>query len=210
MRRRIVEMLAVMLTAVATGVQADTASAERRLATDTPRDEALAQAVKPCASRAPTRATGPGPHDYTHPSVGSRLWQDGDPGEPLFLRARVLDTCGKPVAGARVQILHANENGVHEENRFRTDLDTGERGEFKLLTVYPGYTGGIARHIHFLISHSGYDTLVTRLFFKNDPSVDHGVEDLAMVLEEIHRDGRRGWVATYEFVLPAGAGKPSG
>jgi len=44
--------------------------------------------------------------------------------------------------------------------------------------------------------------IVTRLFFRNDPAIDRGVDDLAMVLEEIPRGETRGWVADYEFVLP--------
>ena len=52
-----------------------------------------------------------------------------------------------------------------------------------------------------MITHPDYPRLVTRLFFKNDPSVDHGIEDLAMVLEEVRRGEDRGWIAGYEFVL---------
>ncbi len=154
-----------------------------------------------CATREPTRETSPGPHDFSHGSPDARLWREGDDGEPLFLRVRVLDTCGEPVAGARVQVLHANSHGVHEANRWRAHLETDERGEFKLLTVFPGYTGGIARHVHFIITHPGHRRLVTRLFFKNDPDRDTGIDDLAMVLEEIQREQGKGWVAGYEFVL---------
>ena len=119
----------------------------------------------------------------------------------MILRARVLDTCGNPVAGTRIQILHANQDGDHEPDRWRADLMTDERGVFKLLTVYPGYTGGIPRHMHFNITHPTHQQLFTRLFFKNDPNMEHGVEDLAIVLEEIQRSTGKGWVAGFEFVL---------
>ncbi len=154
-----------------------------------------------CDARQPTPATSPGPHDFSFGVEDPRLWQEGDPGEPLFLRARVVDSCGKPLAGARVRILHANAFGAHEADRWRADLTTDERGGFRLATVFPGYTGGLPRHIHFIIDHPDHPQLVTRLFFKNDPSVDHGVEDLAMVLEQVDRDGGTGWLAAYEFVL---------
>ncbi|MDH3714102.1 MAG: hypothetical protein OET44_09680 [Gammaproteobacteria bacterium] len=154
-----------------------------------------------CEQREPTRETNPGPHDYSVGSMYPELWQEGDGGEPLFLRARVLDTCGKPVAGARVQMLHANSLGDHEPDRWRAHLKSDERGAFKVLTVFPGYTGGIARHIHFIITHDDHPQLVTRLFFKNDPGLDHGIEDLAMVLEEVPRGDEKVWVASYEFVL---------
>jgi protocatechuate 3,4-dioxygenase beta subunit len=155
-----------------------------------------------CDKREPTRATGPGPHDFSVAPAETRLWREGDAGEPLFLRARVLDTCGEPVAGALVRILHANQDGVHEFDRWRTHLVSDDQGAFKLVTVFPGYTGGLPRHMHFIISHPDHGELVTRLFFRNDPAVDHGIEGLAMVLEEVQRGDGKGWIAGYEFVLP--------
>lgn len=161
-----------------------------------------------CNKREPTRETSPGPHDFSHAPAQDRLWREGDAGEPLLLQVRVLDTCGEPVVGALVRILHANQDGVHEEGRWRAHLSTDGRGEVKFLTVSPGYTGGIARHVHFVITHPEYRELVTRLFFKNDPDRDPGLEDLALVLEEVQRQAdtqgeNRGWMAGYEFVLPS-------
>ena len=65
----------------------------------------LQPAAAACEEREPTRATGPGPHDYSSTVPTDRLWRDGDAGQPLFLRARVLDTCGEPVVGASVRLL---------------------------------------------------------------------------------------------------------
>ncbi len=157
--------------------------------------------LQACNERVPTRETGPGPHDYSVASVEPNLWREGDEGEPLLLHARVLDTCGKPVAGARIRILHANQDGDHEPDRWRAHLNSDDHGEFKVLTVFPGYAGGMARHIHFIISHPDHRQLVTRLFFKNDPAVDTDIEDLAIVLEEIQRDEGKAWFGGYEFVL---------
>lgn len=159
--------------------------------------------AQPCSVREPTLETGYGPHDFSSPTAADRLWKEGDDGEPLFFRGRVLDTCGDPVAGARVQVLHANHHGGHDANRWRGVLETDARGAFKLVTVYPGHTGGIPRHIHFVISHAEHGKLVTRLFFKNDPTAGSDLDALAMVPEEIKRDGKRGWSAGFEFVLPA-------
>jgi len=159
-------------------------------------------ATNACERREPTREMSPGPHDFSAGVNDSKLWREGDGGEPLFIRARVLDTCGKPVAGARIRVVHANQDGDHEPDRWRAELTSDERGTFSLVTVFPGYTGGLPRHMHFIIDHPEHRQLITRLFFKNDPAVDHGIEDLAMVLEEIEREHGRGWVAGYEFVLP--------
>lgn len=154
-----------------------------------------------CDKREPTLEMSPGPHDFSAGVRDPKLWREGDGGEPLFIRARVLDTCGKPVSGARIRIVHANQHGAHEPDRWRAELTSDDRGTFNLVTVFPGYTGGLPRHMHFIIDHPDHRQLITRLFFKNDPSVDHGIEDLAMVLEEIEREQGKGWVAGYEFVL---------
>ena len=154
-----------------------------------------------CDKREPTPEMSRGPHDYSAGVRDSTLWQEGDEGEPLFIRARVLDACGKPVTGARIRIVHANFYGDHEPDRWRADLTSDDRGSFNLVTVFPGYTGGLPRHMHFIIDHPDHRQLVTRLFFKNDPSVDHSIEDLAMVLEEVEREQGKGWLAGYEFVL---------
>jgi len=161
-------------------------------------------AAHACSERRPTPQTGPGPHDFSTAPNTSRLWQESDGGEPLFLRARVLDTCGEPISGARIRVLHADEHGEHAPDRWRAHLETGADGAFEVITVLPGYTGGLPRHIHFVITHPNHAELVTRLFFKSDPASDYGTEDLTMVLEEIRRGEGTAWVAGYEFVLPPG------
>lgn len=155
-----------------------------------------------CDPRVPTPETSPGPHDYSFAPARNALWREGDGGEPLLLHARVLDICGKPVPEARIQILHANQDGDHEPDRWRAVLHADDRGEFKLVTVYPGYAGSIARHIHFVVTHADHQTLVTRLFFRNDPAADKSVEELTVVLDEVRRGDVTGWTGGYEFVLP--------
>lgn len=118
-----------------------------------------------CKQREPIRRTSPGPHDYSNAADSTRLWQAAAPGDALYLRLCVLDVCGKPLAGARVQVLHANHEGAHEHNRWRGATTTNARGAAQVLTVFPGYTGGLPRHIQFVISHTNYAELVTRFFF---------------------------------------------
>ncbi len=163
---------------------------------------AVAFPADACDRREPTRETWPGPHDFSTAPADNELWREGDPGEPLILNLRVLDTCGEPVPGAHVRILHADQDGEHHHDRFRAHLQSDARGVLNVLTVYPGYAGSIARHIHFIVEHPGHRQLVTRLFFKNDPAVDaHELEDLAMVLDRTEYQGKVRWIAGYEFVL---------
>ena len=154
-----------------------------------------------CVSREPTPASSPGPHDYSFAPAETALWREGDAGEPLFLRARILDPCGEPVSSAQVQVLHADHNGHHDPQRWRARLTSNERGELALVTVLPGYAGGLPRHIHFIVSHPEYQQLVTRLHFKNDAAFEHGPGVLAIVLEEVQRNEKKVWVGGFEFVL---------
>ena len=166
-------------------------------------NEAVAQS---CSERQPTRITGPGPHDFSYGVSDPVLWRDGDGGEPLVLRGRVLDTCGKPVANALVRIVHANENGDHIADRWRAHLNTDASGQFRVVTVLPGYTAGLPRHMHFIIEHPEHRRLMTHLYFKNDPLAEPGAEDLSLVLEEVQREDRRGWLSNFEFVLEGTGG----
>jgi protocatechuate 3,4-dioxygenase beta subunit len=155
-----------------------------------------------CSAREPTPTASLGPHDFSTAPAERRLWKEGDPGEPLFLDLRVLDTCGEPIPGVRVRLLHADQDGLHHPRRFRAHLDSDARGAVKVVTVYPGYAGGMARHIHFVLTHPGYRELVTRLFFKNDPAAQEDVPDaLTIPLEEVRHGDQPRWAGGYEFVL---------
>ena len=162
---------------------------------------AASSGVQACIERAPTAPAGAGPHDYSQAPSKSRLWRDGDEGEQLFVRARVLDTCSEPVAGALVKLRHASHAGYFLTDRWRADLKTDAGGAFSVLTVLPGYAGGLPRHMHFVITHPDHRQLVTRVYFKSDPAAHGDVNDLAIVLEEVRRDKARGWVASLEFVM---------
>lgn len=155
-----------------------------------------------CVKRTPTADDVLGPHDFSTPPSRNELWREGDAGEPLVLQLRVLDTCSRPLPGARVQLLHAGPHGEHRHDRWRTVLTADEQGVVELITVVPGYAGSIARHIHVLIDHPGHSKLITRLYFKNDPEVARfGLDDRALVLEEVRHGGTTRWVSGFEFVL---------
>ena len=46
------------------------------------------------------------------------LWREGDPGERLLLRGRVLNTDGMPLPDAQVELWHADGNGEVHPNRY--------------------------------------------------------------------------------------------
>lgn len=154
----------------------------------------------------------------TEPSAGSGaegafglptsavLWQPGDAGERLFLRGRVVDREGRPLAGVLVALRQADGNGDYHDLRYRATLQTGKDGTFSVSTVLPGQYWG-AKHIHLMVRHDSYGQLATRILFKGDPHVDEAQEgDFAILLEEVHKDGEKALVGGVELVLPPTVG----
>lgn len=151
-------------------------------------------------------AAGAGEGAATGSSASVVLWQQGDPGERLFLRGRVLDPGGRPLAGARVFLRQADGSGRYHDIRYRATLLTSNDGTFNVSTVLPGQYRG-PKHIHLLVAHEQYGQLAARVLFKGDPYVDEArAGDFAILLEEVHKNGEKMLVGGVELVVPAKVG----
>lgn len=111
------------------------------------------------------------------------------PGPTMRVSGQVRGTDGRPIAGATVDVWQASPVGMYENQdahqpdmnlrgRFTTDTD----GRFDFRTVRPagypvptdGPVGALLRaqnrscmrpaHLHFMVSHEGFKTLVTQVF----------------------------------------------
>lgn len=134
------------------------------------------------------------------------LWQPGDPGERLFLRGRVVDPGGRPLAGALVALRQADGNGNYHDVRYRATLRTAKDGTFSVSTVLPGQYWG-AKHIHLLVRHESHGQMVTRILFKGDPHLNEARDgDFPILLEEVHKNGEKLLVGGVELVLPSNVG----
>jgi catechol 1,2-dioxygenase len=109
-----------------------------------------------------------------------------EPGVVLLVGGRVwgLDR-RQPLAGARLDVWQANASGRYDNDdpgkppkkdvfRNRARLIADETGYYEFETIHPGaYQIGTnawrPSHIHYAISHPGYASLVTQLFFRGDP-----------------------------------------
>jgi protocatechuate 3,4-dioxygenase beta subunit len=99
---------------------------------------------------------------------------EGRPGVPLFLRLRVVDasTC-KPIAGAAVDIWHADALGAYsgfgEGAKSRTFMrgiqKTDANGLARFRTVYPGWYRGRTVHIHVMVHVAGNVVHTGQLYF---------------------------------------------
>ncbi|MBS0124460.1 dioxygenase [Thetidibacter halocola] len=142
----------------------------------------------------------------------------GIKGAPMFFNARVLDTEGRPIAGARVDIWHADGDGGYDI--LMDGVEAAMRGLFRsdsqgrvwftsiLAESYPipddGTVGQLLHtarrnimrpaHVHVRIEAPGYRRLTTMLFVDGDPYLDadpvFGVKQSLVVPFE-KRDGQR-------------------
>ena len=120
---------------------------------------------------------------------------EGIDGEVMFVQSRVTDLAGKPLAGAEIDVWHADDDGFYDSQkadyaahgpslraRFVTDAD----GRFSFRTILPcsypiptdGPVGDLITatqrhpmrpaHVHFLVKAQGYEPLITHVFLDGD------------------------------------------
>lgn len=155
----------------------------------------------------PFYVEGPQPFDNGADIAG------GMTGVPMLVRGSVATAGGAPLAGATVDVWHADDQGFYDvqhradrragRGRLRTDTD----GRFCCWTIQPvsypiPHDGPVGRmlqaqgrhpyrpaHVHFMIAAPGCRTLVTHLFLSGDPyltsDVVFGVKD-SIVVDAIH------------------------
>ncbi|MBB3383355.1 MULTISPECIES: dioxygenase [unclassified Rhizobium] len=132
---------------------------------------------------------------------GGTIIRSDTPGTPLYVRARVVDRDGRPIAGAEVDVWHASPVGLYEnqdpdqaEMNLRGKFTTDADGRFWFSTVkmvgYPipvdGVVGRLLKaqgrhpyrpaHLHALIFKQGYKTLISQVFDPSDPNIDSDVQ----------------------------------
>ena len=131
------------------------------------------QAETQAAQPTPAEVLGPF-YKKGAPDV-SLLRKPGDPGFPLRVVGKVMNTRGEKVPGARVYVWQADHAGLYDLQgyRYRAQLAIGEASGYTLETILPGhYADRPAQHIHYLISAPGHKTLITQAYFATDPFFD--------------------------------------
>ena len=127
-------------------------------------------------------------------SKGEARLDDGtEQGEVLFMQGQVRDVNGKPVAGAVVDVWHANTLGGYSffdpsqpKYNFRRRIETDAEGRYRFRSILPaGYAcppegvtqellnklgrhGNRPAHIHFFVSADGYRKLTTQINIDGD------------------------------------------
>ena len=128
---------------------------------------------------------------------GGTLLRSPTPGPALYVRGRVVDRAGAPVAGADVDIWHSSPVGLYEQQdpeqaemnlrgMFTTDAD----GRFWFRSVKPagyplpveGIVGDLLRaqgrqhfrpaHLHVMVVKPGFKTLISQVYVGDDPLLE--------------------------------------
>ncbi len=113
----------------------------------------------------PTHSNSLGPFYKKGAPRKEKLNEAGDAGTPLLVTGRVINTEGQKLAGASLEVFHADNSGNYDMEgfRFRGQVVAGADGEYKFETITPGGYGGRAQHIHYVISAPGHRPLTTQL-----------------------------------------------
>ena len=129
----------------------------------------------------------------------------GAPGEPCWVQGTVRSADGRPLAGARVEVWEADDEGRYDvqygddRTAGRAHLFTDAEGRYAFWGVTPtpypiphdGPVGALlaatrrspmrAAHLHFMVTHPQARTLVTHIFVRGDELLDSdsvfGVKD---------------------------------
>ena len=103
-------------------------------------------------------------------------------GDVIFVEGHVVDTTGKPISDATVELWQASSSGKynhpHDPNPAPADpnfqgwaiVRSGEKGAIRFKTVMPGAYPSSANwmrppHIHFKVTKRGYIELITQMYF---------------------------------------------
>ncbi|MBB3541267.1 MULTISPECIES: intradiol ring-cleavage dioxygenase [Rhizobium] len=119
-------------------------------------------------------------------------------GEDMVIEGRILDTDGRPIANAVLDVWQANDEGFYDVQQkgiqpdfnLRGVFRTGPDGHYWFRAVKPKYypipyDGPVGQmlkalgrhpnrpaHLHYIIKADGFETLITHIFDPDDPYID--------------------------------------
>ena len=138
-------------------------------------NEASAQEPAPtpaCGDDAPTVRQTEGPFFKPRSPQRADLREAGSRGIPVELSGFVLTRGCRPVAGALVDLWHADERGEYDNAgfRYRGHQMTDAAGRYRFRTIRPVVYAGRTAHYHVKVQGQGSRLLTTQLYFPDEPA----------------------------------------
>jgi protocatechuate 3,4-dioxygenase beta subunit len=120
---------------------------------------------------APTIRQTEGPFFTPRSPQRSDLRESGLKGRTLELTGLVLTRTCRPVAGALVDLWHADADGNYDNRgyRLRGHQFTDGQGRYTFRTIVPASYPGRTRHYHVKVQAPRQPELTTQLYFPDDP-----------------------------------------
>jgi protocatechuate 3,4-dioxygenase beta subunit len=194
-------------TTTAAPVVTTTSPSPTTAATGAPLQASDFEAVATCTPT-PEQTAGPFPLDE---QFERRDITEGYPGHPLRLGLRVVDAACSPVPGAAVEVWHTDATGDYsafadggsgkDEGEGTTFLRgtqvAGDDGIVEFATIYPGWYGGRAVHIHVRVHVEGAAALTSQMYFdegytlrvyEDAPYAEFGPPDTGWAQDQIAGD----------------------
>jgi protocatechuate 3,4-dioxygenase beta subunit len=120
----------------------------------------------------PTRPEIEGPFFKPASPLRSDLREPGLAGRPVELSGFVLTRSCRPVAGALVDLWHADDQGDYDNKGFRLrgHQFADAKGRYAFKTILPGLYPGRTRHFHVKVQAAAESPLLTtQLYFPDEP-----------------------------------------
>lgn len=217
------EWFQAILFLTRTGQLCDDRRQEFILLSDTLGVSMLVDAINHRKPGGATESTVLGPFhvaDAPPRAMGESINLDGK-GDPLFMSGRVVDIAGKPIAGAKLDIWHSNDDGFYDVQQPGIQPDFNLRGIFTTVAdgkywfrstrpeFYPipddGTVGKMLAkmkrhpyrpaHIHFIVSAPGYESVTTHVFVRGGKYLESdavfGVKESLIIDFPKHDDAAR-------------------
>jgi protocatechuate 3,4-dioxygenase beta subunit len=130
------------------------------------------------------------------------LREPGLRGRPVELSGIVLTRACRPVAGALVDLWHADADGDYDNDGFRCrgHVFADAQGRFQFRTILPALYPGRTRHFHVKVQAPNRPVLTTQLYFPGEAANRRDrIFRPALLMRTASIEG--GLAARFDFVL---------
>jgi protocatechuate 3,4-dioxygenase beta subunit len=128
---------------------------------------------------------------------------DSASGEKMTIGGYVLAADCRPIAGALIELWHADERGIYDNSgyRLRGHQFADAEGRWWFDTIVPGLYPGRTRHFHLKVQRPGGEVLTTQLYFPGEPgNSGDRIFNEALLLDMTAGSG--GKFGRYNFIAP--------